>query len=472
MREKYKYLGKNTIIFAISSFGTKFLSFMLVPLYTNVLSTNDYGIADLITTTATLLMFIFTVNIGDSVMRFSLEQKDKQKEILSFGLRVLILGTIALSLCLTIFSQLHVIDWKYSYYIFIFLYFFFMALYQILSNYLRAIDKIIDVGIAGIISAIMMIVGNIVFLLIIKLGINGYLISIILSPLFGSIYCIVKVKIPLNFYVKKVCNKDIQKEMFVFCIPLIFNNIALWINAFLDKFFVTAYCGIDQNGIYAVANKIPIILSTCYTVFSQAWNLSAIKEYDKDDKEGFFSNTYNIYNSVVVLICSVLIFINNSIASILFANDFFEAWKYSSVLLIAVMFNSLTIFLGSIFSAVKNSKIIATTTLISAGTNIILNTLLIPIFGVLGAAVATAISYSIMWIVRYHYSKKFIKLKINLLKDICAYVLLAFQVVCEHMENHNYMGQTLIISILFILYWKNIKKIMLLLINKIKSKAW
>ena len=62
---KYGYLAKNTVLFTISSFGSKILVFLLVPLYTSILSTSDYGIADLITTTATLLIYVFTINIAE-----------------------------------------------------------------------------------------------------------------------------------------------------------------------------------------------------------------------------------------------------------------------------------------------------------------------------------------------------------------------------------------------------------------------
>ena len=82
MKEKYKYLTKNVLIFAVSSFGTKFLSFLLVPFYTSVLTTAEYGIADIITTTATLMMYICTVNIADAVLRFAIERKKDQCEIL------------------------------------------------------------------------------------------------------------------------------------------------------------------------------------------------------------------------------------------------------------------------------------------------------------------------------------------------------------------------------------------------------
>ena len=78
--------------------------------------------------------------------------------------------------------------------------------------------------------------------------------------------------------------------MFAYCIPLIFNNIALWVNGSLDKYFVTGLCGISENGIYSIASKIPHILDACIIVFSQAWNLSAIKEFDSQDKDGLFKD--------------------------------------------------------------------------------------------------------------------------------------------------------------------------------------
>lgn len=452
MQEKYKYLTKNTLIFAVSSFGTKFLSFLLVPLYTNVLTTAEYGMADIITTTATLLMYICTINISDAVLRFAIERKEKQNEILSFGIRVLIIGSFVLLFALAIASQIHFLDWTSVYYIFIFLYFFFTALYQIMTNYLRTVEKITEVAFAGIVSAAAMITTNIIFLLIIKIGVYGYLISLVFGPFAGSIYCFAKAKLPVKSYIQDVCSSITQKEMLFYCIPLIFNNIALWINAFLDKYFVTVICGVGTNGVYAVANKIPTILSTCYLVFSQAWTLSAIKEFDKDDTDNFFGKTYRIYNAVIAITCSGIILINIPLAKALYAKDFFEAWNYSSVLLISIMFNALTCFLGSIFSAVKKSRVIASTTLISAVFNILLNSLFIPIWGALGAAIATAMSYAIMWVVRLILARKYIRIRISLMKDCIVYALLILQVVLEHGDTHCYLGQTVIFAVIMYFY--------------------
>lgn len=470
MREKYKYLGTNTLIFAISSFGTKFLSFFLVPLYTNVLTTQEYGVADLITTTAMLMMYVFTINIAEAVLRFALDKKEKQEDILAYGIRIILKGSLLLITVLSLVYFIGIIDWPIEYYVFVFFNFLTPALYQLLTNYMRAIDKVKEVAIAGIISSVALILCNIVFLLVIKTGIYGYMVSLFMGPLVASVYCFIVIGLSWGTYTKKLQDKDFYKSMIAYSMPLIFNSLALWINAFLDKYFITAICGVEQNGVYAVAYKIPTILTTCYTVFSQAWNLSAVKEFDKDDTDGFFSSTYSVYNSLIVCVCSGLILINVPMAKILYAKDFFEAWNYSSVLLISTMFNAMTSFLGSVFVAVKNSKIIAFTTIASAMVNVVLNILLIPGMGALGAAIATAATYAALWLVRLIMSKKYINIRVNLVKDVLAYVLLAVQVVLEHMEGHGYVGQLIVLALIMFIYRNNIVKIFNIVFSKIRGK--
>lgn len=456
MSDKYKYLRNNTLLFAISSFGTKFLSFLLVPLYTNVLSKEEYGTADLITTTATLLIFVLTINIADAVLRFSIERKENQGDVLSYGIHVLIIGSLWCGLGLGIVAIAGFLSWPLYYYLFVLLSFFSIALYQILTNYLRGVDKVKQVAIAGIISAIALILCNILFLLVIKIGIIGYLVSLVIGPLVASLYCVIIIHEPVSVYFKNLCDLETQIAMRTYCIPLIFNNIALWINAFLDRYFVTFFCGVGENGIYSVASKIPIILATCYTVFSQAWNLSAIKEFDPEDKDGFFSKTYEIYNALICVVCSVIIIINIPLARFLYAKEFFEAWQYSSVLLISVMFNSLTIIVGSIFSAVKETKAIATTTVFSAVINTILNIILIPILGALGAAIATVSAYFAMWAVRLVMSQKYIRFKVQWIRDCIVYGVLGAQVVFEHMKGRAYTEQVFCLIMILLIYHKQI----------------
>lgn len=459
MQEKYKYLTKNTALFAISSFGSKILSFLLVPLYTNILTTSEYGIADVITTTGTLIMYICTLDVADGVLRYVIDRRDKKEEIFSFGTRVLLYGSLLSLLTLAVIWQLGIFNWPVGYYISTFLYFFFNATYDILSKYLRAIEKVRDVAIAGFISSAGVIVGNILFLLVFRIGMYGYLIALIMGPLLGTLYSIIRSGLRPSSFVQCTCEKTMQKEILCYCIPLIFNNLALWINAFLDKYFVTAICGSAENGVYAVASKIPTILATCYTIFSQAWTLSAIKEFDREDSDGFFGKTYGLFNAAMCIVCSGIILFNIPLARFLYAKEFFVAWQYSSVLLVSVMFNSLTSFQGGLFSAAKENKTLASTTILSAVVNTVLNAIFIPVLGALGAAMATVAAYVVMWCARLIKSRQFIRMKITLKTDIFVYILLVLQVVLEHLAGHWYVCQTVIFITIVFIYRSYIKRI-------------
>ncbi|MCB7093013.1 polysaccharide biosynthesis C-terminal domain-containing protein [Enterocloster bolteae] len=456
---KYRYLYKNTAIFAVSSFSTKILSFLFIPIYTAVLTTTEYGTADLINTTGILLIYILTVNIADSVLRFSIEKVEDSEKILSFGIKVLFTGTIICALLLGLACYVELSNWPVIYYVFIFLFFVSSAFYQIMTNYLRGIDKVSAVAVSGVISSGVIIGSNILFLVVIKVGILGYLISMVTGPIVASIYCIFAAKKTIRQMFFSKLEKATQIGMLKYCMPLIFNNIALWINGSLDKYFVTGICGTAETGIYSVAGKIPHILDTCIIVFCQAWNLSAIKEFDPEDKDGFFSKTYNVYGAVMAVGCSMIIIMNIPLARFLYSDDFFIAWRYSSILVIATMFNTLTAFIGSIFSAARSTHIIATTTILSAVINTILNIILIPKLGPSGAAIATVIAYFAMWQIRLLYLKKIMRLNYNFLKNIVTYALLVLQVIFEHHLNHFYVGQIMCVCFLMIINLSELKMV-------------
>lgn len=462
---KYNYLAKNTFLFTISNFGSKLLVVLLVPLYTSILSTEDYGIVDLITTTSSLLIYVFTINIQDAVLRFAIDQKKDKEKYLSYGIYILLIGSILFAITILVSWKCRVFKWENYCYLFLFLNFFFVALYHILSNYLRAIDKVKQVAVAGIIMTAVTVGLNILLLVVVNLGIIGYLVAMVAGAVAAVIYCRTEIEIKPFQIFRNRCDEQSRKAMRSFSIPLIFNGVAWWMNNSIDKYFVVAICGAAANGIYAVSYKIPTILTVFHTIFSQAWNLSAIKEFDRNDSDGFFSNTYTLYNAALVIICSGLILINIPLARVLFAKDFFVAWEFSSVLLISIIFSALAGFLGSIFTAVKDSKIFAVSTVISATLNCILNAILIPTMGVQGAAIATVFSFFMIWLIRLLCTRKYIKWHINLLRDVVAYILLIIQVVIEHTAGHAYAGQVVIIMILFIIYWDQVMKVISTMIN-------
>ena len=449
-KNKYNDLKKNTILFTISSFSSKILSFLLVPLYTSVLSTADYGTADMVYTTSSLIVFAVALNISDAVLRYVIDIKDRQSNILGYGIRVTIKGNLIFAILVYFFSKLNIIEWEGYLYIFLVLHVFVSSFVNLFSNYLRAIDKIREVAISGIVATFFTIISNIVFLVVLKIGIVGYLISMIVGPLFSLLYCM---RTCDNLFVALKENKidrKLRNEMLIYCLPLILNGITWWINSSLDNYFIVGYCNVSDNGIYSVSQKIPTILTTFSSFFLQAWNLSAIKEFDREDKDGFFSNTYNFLNAGLVILCSSIILCNIPLANILYGKDFFEAWKCSSWLLISTVFSAISSYEGSIFAACKKSSITAISTVVAASINIVFNFILIPRIGIQGAAIATVISFMSVCFLRLICLRNVINMRINIFRNCFTYCLLVAQVIFERTNGYGYLGQ---IGCMIIILW-------------------
>ncbi len=451
---KYDYLAKNTILFAISSFGSKLLVFLLVPFYTSVLSKAEYGIADLITTTSNILVIVATICISDAVTRFSMDGLEARKGVFRYGVSVEIIAFILTGIVIFFVADINPFDWDVSYYFLLWTIMCTSAFYQLVSNYLRAIDKVGCVAIMGILVTLLTIVSNLTLLLLYKLGLLGYLISLVAGYAISAVYGLVNILKYDRKCLAQICNVETRKGMIRFSLPLIFNGVAWWINSGLDRYLLLFFLGTEANGLYAAASKIPTILSIITQIFGQAWSLSAIKESTSENKEGFYKNIYEIYNGVLVCACSILIIFNVPIAKILFAKEFFQAWHYSSVLLISAVFSALGAFWGSFFSVQKKTGWYAVSTVISACINLILNSILIPKYGIMGASIATGFSFFAMYIIRYFAASKFIKLGINLIKDLSVYILIIMQIIIANTDKHGYWIQIPICLLILLLYRK------------------
>ena len=421
---RYKYLLKNIGLLTLSSFATKLISFFLVPLYTNVLTTSEYGTYDLFNTTVGVLLPILTLNVQDAVMRFAIDSKNNRRAIISVAVKILLIANAIVVAALIINAVFNISIFVKEYSIFFFLMFFMQSLSGVITYYIRGIDRIADLSISSVLVSIFTISCNILFLVVFHWGLTGYFLANIIGPLVQSLYLAVRSDMVHDLRAGFLGEK---KAMLDYSKPMIANSVAWWVNNASDRYVVILFCGLAENGIYSVASKIPSILNIFQSIFSQAWTLSAVKDFDPEDKNGFFANTYRAYNCLMVIICSAIIVADKVLAHFLYAKEFYAAWRYVPWLTIAIVFGSLSGYIGGFFSAVKNSKIFAQSTVVGAISNIILNFILTPLIGALGAAIATAVSYYIVWMIRYWHSKKFIKLKIRLRRDLITYALLVVQ---------------------------------------------
>lgn len=463
MREKYIFFIKNMSILTISNFVSKILVFFMLPLYTNVLTTQEYGTIDIISTTINLSIPIFTLSISEAILRYTMEKNVKKEEVLKESLKVIVKGFLILLVFspITIFFKLPLI------YVVIFLiYYLTTAIANALSYYTKGTNNLKLLGISNIIRALLLVSLNCLMLLVLKLNIIGYYISLIVSDIIFILILLIPVLKNKQKRIKQ--NNQLAKEMKSYSKPFIINSISWWINNASDKYLVLFFCGINLTGIYSIAYKIPSMLEVVQNIFSQAWQISAIKEYKSKEAEAFFSTMYKYYNFILIMTVLIILLFLKSISKILFAKEFYVAWKFVPFLLLAILFGALSGFLGSLYSANKDSKMYAKSTLIGAISNIILNLILIPIFNAYGAAIATFISYLVVWIIRVKNVKKYLELKIEHKKNTIIYLLLIIMCFATQLISSNiiYLFDTIIIIITIFTY----KDVIQNFINKLRSK--
>lgn len=462
------YLAKNIGYLAIGQLGTKLLSFFLVPLYTYVLTTAEYGTYDLFNTTVSLLIPLLSLNICDAALRFSLDKNYNRRSVFSISLYHLfwcILWGIFFIVINTVFEIISIIN---DYPILFFLMLITTAANGIINCFARGIDKVRDVAISGVICSVIIVCLNLLFLLPLHMGLIGYFLANILGFLAQSIYLFVAIK-GWKYLKWEKLDKKLHKEMLAFSKPMILNNVSWWVNGVSNRYVIVWLCGVAANGIFSVSYKIPSILMIFQSIFNQAWTLSAVHEFEKEGRDDFFSKMYASYNVCMTLICSLLITTSRLIASVLYLKDFYDAWQFVPFLLIATVFGSLSGYVGGIYTALKDTKIFAITSVYGAVANLLITLLLVWKIGVMGAAIAAFISYALIWYLRIKNIKRYMNFKISYVRDCFGYVVLIIQSVFLFFIEESVLFYAIEMTLFFSLCFTH-RSLLLIIYKKIINK--
>lgn len=473
MNKKSKKLLSNTFLFFIGNLGSKFIQFFLVPLYTYTLTTIEYGTTDLIFTTINFLMPIFSLQVSDALLRYGLDKNINQKDTLNVCFKILFIGS-CISICI---SPIMLFIESMKDYIFYFIILLNLKNYRdIFSIVLKIEDKNKIYAIDSIIYTFVLCFLSFIFLAIFKTGINGYFCSYIIASLISICYIYYNINFKLK-NTKDKMNPVLLKQIIIYSLPMIVNSLSYWITTASDRYMLGIFVNVSFVGIYAVATKIPTIFTTFTSIFNQAWLLSSINEYETDRDSKFYSTTFNYYTGISFVVCTFLIAIIKPFMSLYVSSNYFIAWKSSILLIISAVFSGICAFINSIFYAYKKNVSATITTLIGAISNIILNSLLIPKYDVMGASIATLISWITIAISRIISVQKIFTMKINYFKIIVCSLLLFLEVlILLFLSNKLIISSILIIAILImiIIIYRDvimyILKYFYNLIKKVKKK--
>ena len=427
-----KELAKNTALFGISSFASKVLVFLMVPLYTSVFTTEEYGISSLINITTALLMPLLTMCISDAVLRFCLDNDSNIKEVISYGVKLTLLGTIVAAM---VAYPLNLVLKLGIYAVFIPIQFATNSFYNLLQKMGRGVNKIKECAVAGVMQTFIVVGLNLLFLLVFELGILGYILSYIIAQLATAIYLAVKCN--LKSYIQKV-NLRSNKKYLQYSAPLVPNNLSWWLIDSASSYIIKIFVGTAAVGIYSAAMRVPTIVTVISGIFIEAWLLSVIKVYDDADGKHYIAVGYRMYKSTMVFITLVLITLAQPLARILLRGDFYEGWQYIPIMLCMALLGGLSGFMGTVFSAEKKTKLYFITALWGGLLATGLSIAYAGRFGLYAVTIACTLGNLLTWMWREVAANKYVRFDVSYSRNAIDIICLATMSVLAMKELYSY----------------------------------
>ena len=270
-----------------------------------------------------------------------------------------------------------------------------------------SIEKMTVFSVTGIVHVLCL--AGFAFILMPSMGLEGYLLSMIVSNVLTGIFSFFCAG-SFRYFEFVSLSKPHLVELLKYGIPLIPNTIMWWIVNGVNRPIMEANLGLDAVGIYAVANKFPAVLTMLFGIFSSAWTISLLDEFGKTDFNRFFNKTVKVLFYGMSLFTVIFILCSKLIVTIFAAPEFYDAWRYMPILTVGILLSCMSGLIGGIFSAEKNSKYFFYSSIWGAASSLLLTLLGVKYFGLMGVCIAVAVSFLCMVIVRLKYAWKHINL--------------------------------------------------------------
>lgn len=251
------------------------------------------------------------------------------------------------------------------------------------SQFVRAKGYVKLYALDGLLSTATTIFFNVLYLVVLKWGINGYILAMVSADTLSTIFLFYIAGLRRYLHLRGL-NRRTSKEMLRYSIPLIPNSIFWWVNNMASRYLIAFFLGEELNGLFAVSNKIPTVIVLMSNIFMDAWQMSAVSDVPQKRAQ-FFSRVFLCYQALLCTAASGLILFSKVITSILVADSYYSSWKYIPLLLISTIFSCMSTFLGSVYMVEKKSMLNFITTGAGAVLNVVLNLLFIPSMKVNGS---------------------------------------------------------------------------------------
>ena len=401
-------LFKGIIIYAIGNFGTKILSFLIVPLYTYYITAEDMGTYDLLITTVNLLSPIITLQISDAAYSWMMREKQIDDICIKSTFQILVFNTIISTLIIVGINQIYHIPYCIE---------FILVLAS--SNALSIAQKLLR-GVknqklfanSGIIYTFIFLSLNVIQISIFKLGVKSLFTSAIIANILTLVIILILEKRLRTSLIDKI-DLNLSKKMLSFSTPLIANQLSWWVINSSDRYIITFFLGKAANGIFSIAYKFPSILQMILNLFNTAWQDVSIVD-DDVDQGTYYSGVFKQLYSISFTLLLPLIPITKIVINLIVEESYRASSNYISFLYLATIFQAFSSFYGVGYLKSKYTKQASLTSIYGAVINAAVNLILIRFIGLQAAAISTFLGFFVMWLIREKQNRKTLRINIDI----------------------------------------------------------
>ena len=337
-QKKYTTLVSNTLLFAISNFSSKLLSFFIRPYLSYALDSPDVmGVSSLLQQATNLLIPVVSLGVAYAVIRFGLDKATNKSSVFVNGAATIGLGFVVLLLAMPL---VRLIPNAAEYLGFLYLCVLASCMRTLCTQFIRSRMLNRLVAIDGVLTTLSLLLYYLLFLSVLKMGAAGFLLANALADLTSMVFVFIAGGC-WRYFKPKAFDKTLWKEMLRYCLPMIPASISFWIINASDMFFVQGMCegyagrsGNHWVGLLSAGYFLPQIITILGSIFYEAWQLSAVTE--ETDREAFFSKIFRVYASVlfccvagIIMLCQLLMRV--------FKAEYFDAWTFVPFLTLCSM---------------------------------------------------------------------------------------------------------------------------------------
>jgi O-antigen/teichoic acid export membrane protein len=395
INKEIKKVLRHSSVYGIGNILHRLPPFILLPLYLNYLTPDDYGKKEIIAISVDFIGIVLSMGIANAMSRFFYDFTEERKQNLVVS--TIIIAFSFVSGCLLILigffaepiAELIIDDRTDKYLIIMALAsLWFNSLFNISCDYLRIKEQSLLYVVISLIKMIMQLFLNVWFVAFLKWGIYGIFTSTLIS---GFTFALISV-IPLLSKIGFNYSHSMFKRVFAFGGPMVISRLMVAIVNMSDRYFVKAYVGLATAGIYTVGYRLGnSIHYFVQSPFQQIWNPRKFAIHKQPEARFIYAKMLTYYCLIQCMVAVLLICCVKDLLLIIGKPAFLGASYIAPIITVSYVLFGIQDHLNTGILITKKTRYLVFINTANASLNIAMNFLLIPKFGMYGAAWSTLV---------------------------------------------------------------------------------